>query len=189
MLAFVFPARTFARIVRTLPCLGIVATLVLAGCASSEVGMVCPIAGGGMLTVYLTPQGPRPAENDDFKVETANFIPNIEQKQLVYTFSLLAKKGKAPQRIQIEDVSDAQAEILLVDAEPKLDAKRVWRGNASPKTAGDRALAWLFYEGNSTRIYRFTIVTADGRPLVMHQAAIHPVFVKEAVRKILGMTP
>jgi hypothetical protein len=175
--------------VKTLLGIGFLAILLLAGCAGGDIGMICPISGGQTVTVILTSQGPVPAENDDFKVLMANMFPNVEKKQLIYTFGLLAKKGKAPRHVSIEDVSEEKAELLLEEAEPKLDDKQTWRRDAAPKTGDDPRLAWLYHEGNSTRIFRFTIVTEDGRRLVMHQATVYPVYVKIGARKILGMTP
>ena len=174
---------------KTLSGIGMLAIMVLAGCASNEVGILCPISGGETITVILTPQGPVLAENEDFKVVAASFAPNIEQKQLIYAFALLAKKGKAPKHVSVEDVSEEKIELLVDDAGPQLDAKQIWLHNAPPKTATDPRLAWLYYEGNSTRVYRFKIVTDDGRQLVMYQASIVPVFIKGAARKILGMAP
>jgi len=163
--------------------------LVLAGCATGEVGLVCPISGGESVTIILTAQGPVPAENDDFKVLAAMVAPNVEKKQFVYSFSLRAKKGKAPKHVTVEDVSEEKPELLVDDAGPKLDDKQTWTQDTAPKTAADPRLGWLYHEGNSPRVYRFTIVTDDGRRLVMHHLSNYPVFIKVSLRKILGMAP
>jgi len=174
---------------KTLPGIGMLAILVLAGCATGEVGMVCPISGGETVTIILTAQGPVPAENDDFKVVSSMITPNVEQKQFVYSFGLLAKKGGAPQHVTVEDVNEEKIELLLDDAGPKLNAKNIWKQDTPPKTAADPRLGWLYHEGNSCRIYRFTIVTDDGRRLVMHHLTVYPVFMKVRLREILGMAP
>ena len=75
------------------------------------------------------------------------------------------------------------------DAGPKLDAQHVWKQNTPPRTAAAPRLGWLYHEGNSSRVYRFTIVTDDGRRLVMHHLVIFPMFFKAGIRKILGMAP
>jgi hypothetical protein len=174
---------------KTLPGIGMLAILVLAGCATGEVGMVCPISGGQTVTIILTAHGPVPAENDDFKVVGAMITPNIEKKQFVYEFGLLAKKGKAPTHVTVEDVSEEKPELLVDDAGPKLDDKQIWKQDTAPKTATDPRLGWLYHEGNSPRIYRFTVITDDGRRLVMYQLTSYPVFIKASLRKILGMAP
>ena len=174
---------------KTLPGIGLFAILILAGCASGDVGMVCPISGGETVTIVLTPKGPTPAENDDFKVVESVVSPNIAQKQFVYSFSLLAKTGKAPKHVTIDDVSEEKVELLVDDAAPKLDAKQVWKQDTPPRTAADPRLAWLYHEGNSPRVYRITIVTDDGRRLVMYHLSVFPVFIKTGLRKILGMAP
>ncbi len=174
---------------KTLSGIGLLATLVLAGCASGDFGMVCPISGGETVTFVLTPKGPAPAENDDFKVVESAVSPGVGQKQFLYVFGLLAKNGKAPKHITVEDVSEENVELLVDDAGPKLDANNIWKQSTLPKTAADPRLGWLHHEGNSPRVYRFTIITDDGRRLVMHHLAIYPVFIKMGLRKILGMDP
>jgi hypothetical protein len=174
---------------KTLPGIGLFAIVILAGCASGDVGMVCPISGGETVTIILTAKGPVPAENDDFKVVAAMITPNIEKKQFVYSFGLLAKNGKAPQHVTIEDVSEEKPELLVDDTGTKLDDKQIWKQDTAPKTSADPRLGWLYHEGNSPRIYRFTIVTDDGRRLVMHHLSNYPVFIKVSLRKILGMAP
>jgi hypothetical protein len=174
---------------KTLPAIGLFAILVLAGCASGDFAMVCPISGGETVTFVLTPRGPKAAENDDFLVVGASIMPNVEKKQFVYSFGLWAKKDKAPKHVTVEDVSEEQIELLVDDAAPKLESKNVWKQDTPPKTAADPRLGWLYHEGNSPRIYRFTIVTDDGRQLVMYQLSIYPVFIKEPLRKLLGMAP
>ena len=86
-------------------------------------------------------------------------------------------------------MSEEKPELLVDDAGPKLDGKQTWKQDTAPKTATDPRLGWLYHEGNSPRIYRFTIVTDDGRRLVMHQLTTYPVFIKVSLRKILGMAP
>lgn len=148
--------------------------------------MLCPIAGGEMLKVIIGPKGPVPAENDDARVEQANFVLDRDQKQLVYQFRLWEKKGKTLQSVKVEDVSDTQAVVLLEDAAPQLDEKRIWSGRSQPKKRGDDTIAWLHHEGNSTRVYRFTVTTGDGRQVVLHQAAIYPVLIKPEAKRALG---
>jgi hypothetical protein len=174
---------------RTIPGIGMLVILALAGCASGEIGMVCPISGGETVTIVLTRNGPLPVENDDFLIMEATILPNIEQKQFIYSLGLLAKKGKAPKHVTVEDVSEEKVDLLLDDAGPKLDARNIWKQDTPPKTAADPRLGWLYHEGNSFRIYRFTIVTDDGRRLVMHHLTVYPMFMKVRLREILGMAP
>ncbi|HTZ22284.1 MAG TPA: hypothetical protein VMC06_15480 [Opitutaceae bacterium] len=174
---------------KTLFGIGMLALLILTGCATGDVGMVCPISGGETVTFVLTSKGPKPAENDDFLVVGAAIIPNVEHKQFVYSFGLWSKKEKAPKHVTVEDVSEEKIELLVDDAAPKLEAKYVWKQDSAPKTATDPRLGWLYHEGNSPRVYRFTITTDDGRQLVMYQLTFYPVFIKEPLRKILGMAP
>ena len=174
---------------KTLFGIGLLALLILAGCATGDFGIVCPISGGETVTFVLTPRGPKSAENDDFLVVGAAIMPDIEHKQFVYSFGLFAKKEKAPKHVTVEDVSEEKIELLVDDAAPKLDAKFVWKQDSPSKNATDPRLGWLYHEGNSPRVYRFTITTDDGRKLVMYQLSSYPVFIKEPLRKMLGMAP
>ncbi len=126
------------------------------------------------------------AEDNDFKIEAAQFEVDPVTKRDTYIFKLISKTGAVPRSIRVEDVSDEAPVTWVEDAAPKLTDRRwVWRSDPVP---ADRAnLRWVFEIESCFRVCRFTIVAADGRTVVLHQPCSYPDFVKAFFRQQLGL--
>jgi len=144
-----------------------------------------PISGGESVEFTFT-NGLVPQENADAKVPPASLEVRRAVKTLAYTFAFIEKTGHAPRSVVVEDVSGAAPEILVEDDHPAL-VRNAWLGVSGPKTAEDPRLGWLNEPDDSYRIYRLTIVTWDGRRLVMYTAAGYLPSVKANLRAALGM--
>jgi hypothetical protein len=90
--------------------------------------------------------------------------------------------------VKVEDVSDNAPVTWLEDSRPALSAGR-WEMRSRAFGAGDRSSDWLHEIEPSVRIFRFTIVTADGRTLVMYQAAVFQNDIKDSVNRQLVPPP
>ena len=128
-----------------------------------------------------------PAENDDFKIETAQFEVAGKGKPGVYLFKFWSKKGLAPRSVKVEDVSDDTAVTWADDPAPKLAANGRWQWTSAPVPADRANLRWIFEIESCIRIYRFTIVTADGRTVQMYEPCSYPDFIKTYFRQQLGL--
>jgi len=114
-------------------------------------------------------------------------VPNLKEKNFTYLFSFQAKHDHAqtPRSVKVDDVTDDVAVNLVDDPHPVLNKESVWAKQVGPIDP-DR-IPWLAEIENSVRIFRFTIVTADGRTLVLYQGASEPAVVKKYLRQELGM--
>lgn len=159
---------------------------VLGGCATNSDSMRSfTIAGGQTVTLLVSPSGAVRTENADVKIEITGFTLDGVPKEVVYTFGLTEKNRAVPRSVKVEDVTGSTAEILVEDKSPQLESGEYWQGSATPRKRGDVGLAWLNERGDTIKIFRFTIVTADGRELVMHQASVWSGSSKPRVRQLL----
>jgi hypothetical protein len=127
------------------------------------------ISGGQTIEFTFQGGGLVAPENSDVKIEEAAFKADTPPKLLVYEFAFHSKTGRAPRSVIVEDVSDAKPEILVEDYYPTLKDGR-WYRTSGPKMNPDPRLDWLNDPDLSFRVFRFTIVTDDGRKFVMYYA-------------------
>jgi hypothetical protein len=74
---------------------------------------------------------------------------------------------------------------LVDDQHPVLNKEGIWTTTIGPIDADK--IPWLIEIENSIRIFRFTIVTSDGRTLLLYQAASYPAAIKKYFREELGI--
>ena len=164
------------------PCLAL-----LAGCNAGPKTFKFPISGGEMVSISFNNGTIVPGEDDDFKIELAQFQVNGKGQPGVYLFRLWSKKGAVPRSVKVEDVSENEPVVLLEDAAPKLTADRRWICITPPVAADRENLRWVFEIESCFRIYRFTIGMPDGRAVVLYQACSYPDFIKAVFRQLLGL--
>jgi len=144
------------------------------------------VAGGKTVEIRIEHGDAKPVETSEVKVQVAGFVADRERQELVYVFGFREKKGAVPRAVTVDDVTGAEAAPLVADAAPRLSRDGYWTGKAAPQRRGSAGLAWLGDAGDTFRVYRLTITTADGRTLVLFQAAIFGTELKAAFRQILG---
>lgn len=159
--------------------------LALAGCASGVVSQVIPVAGGEKISVPITRQGPKPGETDGYRVTSTAFHPSKDTRAGAYRFSMLAKKTPALRSIRVDDISDEQAVVLYEDKNPKFE-NNVWTGESVQIAAESPNLRWVFQITLSIRIYRFTLVHADGREESFTHPTLYPPVLKAFMRSVWG---
>jgi hypothetical protein len=164
--------------------LGFVAAL-LAGCATGDVSLVVPVSGGGKFPVPIARGLARPTEIDGFTLKAPLFTLSDEKTRLVYLFEFSDPKGRALQSVRVEDISDAKPLLLLEEAMPTSN-QGLWRGVSRPVSPGEEGLKWIYSIDNTVRVFRFTIVTADGRSVVANQGALFPNVFKIPARQAFG---
>ena len=164
-----------------------VALGLLAGCATGTISIKMPISGGDIVPLELGKGGFVHAENDDFKIEKALIVLDGKTKQGTFSAEFLAKTGRTPQSVEVVDVSDDTPKPFTTDTHPTLNKDQKWTWQSDPFTPDPANAKWLFEIENSVRVYRFTIVTSDGRRLVMYEGASYPAFIKTYIRKQMGL--
>jgi hypothetical protein len=164
--------------------------LTLVGCATkseSKTLRTFKIAGNKAVDLPVTKDGAiLPTENSDIRIEVTGYLIDAENRELVYTFGFREKKKAAPRSVVVEDVSGDTSEVLVADLAPELDSNGSWKGNSIPRRRFDPSLGWATDLGDTIKVFRFTIILADGRPFILHQASIWSGAAKQFVREILG---
>ena len=174
-----------------LPCwtllLVVLLCLGVGGCATGEVAMVATIAGGQKIRVPIGPGGTVLTNEGGVQIRLANFFVN-KDKKIVYSFAFADIRDRALQRVQVQDLSDEVAVMLLDDTQPKSERDGVWHRESEPFEFNDPRLSWIATISNSLRVFRFTLTFSDGKTMVLQQGMLYPAGLKESVRHIFGMT-
>jgi hypothetical protein len=171
--------------------LPVVATLaLLSGCLAPGMGglsMAPTIAGGQRVRVDFDSHGIVFVEDDHVRIRRALLVPHLKEKYFAYEFSFQAKPGHAqpPRSVKIDDVTDDDILSYVDDEHPVLNQEGIWTTIKSP--IDPASLPWLIEIENSMRIFRFTIVMADGGTLVLYQGASYPAVIKKYFREELGI--
>ncbi len=144
------------------------------------------VAGGESIKVRIEHGDAKRVENSEIKIEVAGFVADRTRREIVFVFGFKEKKMEWPRSVTVEDVTGDDAEMVVSDASPRLTRDGIWRGTAPPLRRGDPGLGWLAEAGDTFKVFRLTILTADGRRLVMFQAAIWGPELKATFRHMLG---
>ena len=167
-----------------LPLAGLLA-VAWAGCATGDISLMVPVAGGEKLRVPLGRGGVVPTEENGIRIDSTTLMPTDDKKQAVFGFAFTDAQTRALQSVKVEDISD-DAPILIVD-DPKPDSvKGRWHTVTRPYDIHEAALKWALQLDKSVRIYRFTAVFADGRKVVLNQGMIYPDIMKVGIRHLFG---
>jgi hypothetical protein len=162
---------------------------VLAGCISSgDFVTNVPIAGGGTVALELGKSGMVPGENDDFKIEAALLTFDPATRKGTYKLGFEAKRGVAPLRVTVDDVTDDTPVTLFQTDKIQLQNGR-WKGQGEDFTPDEQNSKWMFELETNIRVYRFTFAMPDGRSEIVYQGYNYPAFIKELVRITLALPP
>jgi len=162
----------------------------LSGCVAPGMGglsMNVTISGGETIRIDFDHGAIVHPENEDVQIITAILEPHLKEKNFTYLFSFQAKHGHAqtPRSVKVDDVTDDTPVSLVDDPYPAYNKESVWASRVGPFDSDK--IPWLVEIENSVRIFRFTIVTADGRTLVLYQGASYPAFIKKSLRQDFGL--
>jgi hypothetical protein len=167
-----------------LPLAGLFA-LAVAGCATGDISMLVPVAGGEKVRVPLSRTGVVPTVEDGIRIESSVLLPTPDKKQAYYDFAFSDAQARALRSVKIEDISDEAPRLLVDDTKPE-PAKGRWHAVTRPFDIREDALKWVLQLEKSARVYRFTAVFADGKKIVLNQAAIYPDPMKSIIRHLFG---
>lgn len=162
----------------------IAVSAILAGCATT---MLVPIADNEQAPIVFGNKGAENASGGGVTIERAGLEPNAAAKAVNYVFDLTVSDNRAPRSVIVEDVtSDNEKEVLAEDTRPFVTKGR-WHFVTPSRTAAESDLAWILTIEAGMRIYRFTVVTADGRKLVLYEPSEYSGQIKSQIRKTLGL--
>jgi hypothetical protein len=158
----------------------------LLGCAASRLTVKLPISGGEYVPIQFSRGAALHAENDDLRVVDAVFMVDAASKRALYFAGIIVKDGRPPRSVKVEDVTDDQPVTFVEDDHPRL-ADKEWKCTSDPFVPDQNTAAWLSQIEDTIRMYRFTVVTADGRTEVLYEAHGYTAVVKTAMRQQLGL--
>ena len=148
------------------------------------------IAGGGSIFLPVTDAGPIPAENEAFRIETAGLAvqpsdADRSRRTVKWGFSLTAKSAQRLQRVVVEQVFPNETVERLIDDQVPVLRNHNWFGSPTigPNSS---STSWLFTEGTSFFVFRFTITAPQQSPVILYQGAAFSPQVKEALRNAMG---
>lgn len=160
--------------------------LALTGCATGEYSMLVTVVGGEKVRVPLSRAGVVFTEEDGIRIESATILPTEDKKQVFLDFAFSDSRARALQKVTVEDIADDASVVLVEDAKPELVKGRWHAVTPSYSSAAERPIKWLLQLDKSVRVYRFTLVFADGRKVTLNQGTIFPDGLKVTIRHMLG---
>lgn len=165
--------------------------LAWSGCATGDYAFVTRISTGEKIQIPLAHGAPLHAKKGTIEVVYAAMIPGLlpEKKEMVYLFAFNETSGRPPRSVRVEDVSDDAPVLLVEDLKPELRDKTNWRGKSASVPSSDPSLIWFTYLDDTMRVFRFTIVNADGETVVLNQGWYVPGWIKPGIRRSIGMDP
>jgi hypothetical protein len=158
----------------------------LTGCSTGTIVLVPVMGGKEKVRVELTAHGPTHAAEDGFEIQFVSFVPNKAPKTPDFIFLIGVKDAKPPRSITVEDITDEASRMFLTDEAPKVTAG-VWRGELLTLPLSDPRIEWIHRMNSEIRIFRFTIIAADGHRVVLDQASSFPTYIKDVVREAYGL--
>jgi len=168
------------------PCAGL-ALLVLgfAGC-TTEINYSTATADGQRVTFRMLNGVPDHGNEDGIQTDTPKIEPNFTDHKLRYVVRLFDRSGQPGLRsVRVEDVTEGKPMLLIEDNTPQLKNQE-WRGTSPFFEAEDEPLKWIGYLDQTFCVYRFTIVRADGRTIVLHEGMMVSPYSKTMLRHALG---
>ncbi|HYC72074.1 MAG TPA: hypothetical protein VEB66_12750 [Opitutaceae bacterium] len=153
------------------------ACLVLAG----FLGLVSPAGAAIREFTYLGNQklkhrmdagGPVATENADIRIEDPGHVADLESGKgmtVVATYGFKAKRRLTIQRVRVEDVTGPSSKLLVEDLAPVLSANGQWKGHAPGAPIDARNPPWMHARGDTWRVLRFAITTAEKGEIVLLQ--------------------
>jgi len=125
----------------------------------------------------ISKAGALPAENEDYKVETAGLDASLKSgdphgSHYNWVFSFAPKRDAALEYVQVEKVHpDGVLERVLDDDHPVFQDGS-WYGRSVEQCVECEAAAWMYTPGDSMFLFRITVKPRDGGPAVMFQPAL-----------------
>ena len=149
--------------------------------------MMTPIAGGEKYEVVLGQKGIPKTEDDKVLIEMAGIMLDSKNTLACFNGRVRFKKPLQVKSILMEDITDDPITPVIFDEHPTILPDGEWIQTSAYKPLTDPAFRWLMLIDNSVRVYRFTIITQDGQTLVYRQADFYNQYIKESIRKAMGL--
>lgn len=161
-----------------------------AGCQAPGMGGIvlnAEISGGEKVRIPVSRKGAVKAENDDLAITGSTLLADFRTRRVNYGFSFQEKHPFGVRSVKVEDVTDDEPVTLIDDEHPLIDAQNRWRKVTRPFTPTPDSIPWLMEVDYNMRIYRFTIVKADGQTDVLYSGQDYGNPIKHFIRVGMGL--
>lgn len=164
--------------------LALLAPLLMAACATgttylgrSVTETPFKVDGGQTVMLPMTNAGALPAETEQFKIEMAGVHAALtagqpEQSKLTWVFSTLVKKREPIEFVTVERVTEEGELIPLVDDRTVALKNSSWVGRSKSQDMSSTSSPWLYQQGDSKFLFKFTLRVAGKAPVVMYQPSL-----------------
>ncbi len=150
----------------------------IAGCGAPDAPDADPrtllLGDGSQISHPWDDAGPLPASNDWVNVEVAGYLlsENKEGEGFSWTWTFtLGLANPDVELVAVSDVSDASTVRLVAPGDGVFN-KGKWLAQSESMPVSGFHLPWLFKDGESVRILRFSIADKQGRTRILYQAVL-----------------
>ena len=132
------------------------------------------LGNGGQITHPWDEAGPLPASNDWVNVEVAGYLlsENREGEGFSWTWTFtLGLKNPDVDMVAVSDVSDSNT-VRLVAPDGGVFNNGKWLAQSEDMPVSGFHLPWLFRDGESVRVLRFSIADKNGETRILYQPVL-----------------
>ena len=155
------------------------------------------ISGGQVVELTVSERGALPATADGVRVEVAGpiFGPSKnspEKVALIWAFTLSVPKDAKYSSLTIENVTDAEAKLIASQDQPPVRTLKAPDGEelhllelrGLPSDISPESTPWVYQDGTTTIIFRFTLKRASENDITLHQLAMFGQEPKAQIQKM-----
>lgn len=153
---------------------------------AARAGKTLTLGDGSTITHPWDEAGPLPAANDWVKVEVAGYLlaENRERPGHNWTWTFtLALLAPDISLVVVSDVTDATATRLVGPGQGIFNNGK-WLAQSDELPVSGFHLPWLYRDGDSVRILRFSIANKDGQTRILFQPVL---FTHEGKKSLLSI--
>lgn len=165
----------------------LISLVLLASCAPRATTVSFAVAGGQRIRFEKVGSSFGRAEDSRFVITESGLTTYREggRNYLRWQFGFRVKEPLKLQSVVVEEVSGTQPVLILKDLAPEV-AGIEWTKHSGLTPAEPGTAPWFFDPGSTLRIFRFSIIAADGQRSTLYQAAMFDKKAKDALRYQMG---
>lgn len=111
----------------------------------------------------------------------------ISEGKLIPTFGFDINSKKKLLKVRVEDVTGKEAVLMVEDTAPVVERAH-WKGNSAPRSITPDGVPWLFVDGDTLTVFRFSVLLeGDAEPVVIYQPSVFGEASKQRLRMMASM--
>lgn len=166
--------------------------------AQADTTKTFTISGGQVVELAVSERGALPATADGVRVEVAGpiFGPSKnspEKVALTWAFTLSVPKGAKYSTLTIENVTDTEPKLIASLDQPPVRTLKAPDGRelhllelrGLPSDISPESTPWVYQEGTTTIIFRFTLKRSSENDIALHQLTMFGQEPKAQIQKMV----